>query len=864
MKNCLSCSSAPFRAFSLVEMLMALLVASLLMAALAPVITRKLNDSVVISGSGENIIPSTFCGYVNDTLQDQLNEKNKACKVPQNTYSMNAIIVSGGGGGAGAIGKVYEKDTNTFGGEITGATNATATTGRYTAKYVVIDKYMSDIWVELLSAGGGGGYGNTNGGGRPEQQSHCGDWGVYVSATQNGGKAICVSRKNPEYQSDGKAAPNSYLSNVYNSVAGVKCPTATSANCCWREATSGTSCETSQSGLTYSGCNRMACQWNAANAICKNWKPTGDIAGRLPYVEELEAWVPNIQYNSTVSGSTGVLNKPNGSFPGLQLCDWFSGYGALQCGAAERCQGAGYNSTTYVDICYPDHLWTGTNIGGTAYAGSHFSRGKLVVAAVNDTDGKNDRDIAQAFSVRCVLDSTFKGYTGGGGGGGRYAKVKIPDDILKKAFIKSDGTVADTITLGLIAGGGGAGGTKEHPSGYYGYTSAAELRDANGKIVWKVYPSSGSPGNGAVNSSNGAGGEGAKEVMCGYVNAYLEEPITTDTRVECNSIPYYTSVSNDGNGSNNGTGGQGYWNGVNTGRTPAGAEESLNGGNGVPGAGGGGGICVEGSKRSAPQCGNGGSGGPGISKFTYKRAYPGVGGGGGAAGTLLHVRNIQVRPNDLITVQVGAKGMQGIAGANGKDGGTSYIQLADGTKYQVLGGGGGKAGTAGNPSTGKFSIPGKGGSSGGIEAKTKTYLNKDDEYYPKNPSDAKGADAPENDADMYKAAGGNGGINEKTFLAAGESENRIPCGGFSATSIILNKEEYKCETEAPSFKPFVLTRAVNPRSFSASVIQNYYLGATGGGGGGWLNDYSSDATMDAKSSGADGMGGYVFIYFGSW
>ena len=46
------CSSKNRPAFSLVEMLMALLVASLLLAALAPVITRKMDDSMTVSIEG--------------------------------------------------------------------------------------------------------------------------------------------------------------------------------------------------------------------------------------------------------------------------------------------------------------------------------------------------------------------------------------------------------------------------------------------------------------------------------------------------------------------------------------------------------------------------------------------------------------------------------------------------------------------------------------------------------------------------------------------------------------------------------------------------------------------------------------------
>jgi len=855
---------------------MVLLVASLLLAALAPVMTKKINENLTITGVGNSLLPKTFCGYVNDTIQDQLNSGNKACKVPQNTYSMNAIIVSGGGGGAGALGKVTEQEANTFGGEVLGGTNALSEGGYFAAKNFTIDRYMTDIWVELLTGGGGGGYGSTNRGGRPASQSDCGNWGVYVSPEQNGesraefANGTCVSRQNPgEALVSGNgsgASPN--IDTLVSQGKIKKCTTNGDGSsctesgcgglCCWVGTTTGSSCK-NKSGYTYSGCNRTACQWAAARTVCAAWKPvsTAPDNGRLPSGYEFNSWKLFIDQSSS-GASAGPLNK---GASGLQLCNGYdldvnnNNLDAPYCAMGAKCNGSRPNK------CFLHAVWTSSHPGGSG-SHWHYDLGKNGTIYWL-TEGYSDND---AFSVRCVLDriSPFNGYTGGGGGGGRYAKVKIPDDVLKKAFKKDDGTLADTITLRLLGGYGGKGGTKDHPDGIGGYTSAVQLHDANGRVVWKVYPSAPGGGKGGGTSANGAGGSAPGAEKCGYVNAYLETPITTDAQVLCSTIPYYSTISQDGAGKNDGTGGQGYWNGAYTGRTLAGSADSLDGPNGAMGTGGGGGTCTEGPTRLAPNCGNGGSGGPGKAKFTYKKSYPGVGGGGGAAGTLLHVKNIQVHPNDLITVQVGAKGMQGAAGANGKDGGTSYIQLADGTKYQVLGGGGGKTGIAGNPGLNKYSTPGKGGSASGIEAKTKTYLNKDDEYYPKDSSDTKGKDAPANETNMHQAIGGNGGINEKASFAAGDSENRIPCGGFSTTSVIVNKEEYKCESETPSYKPFALSRAINPRSFSLNVIQNYYLGATGGGGGGWLNDFSSDATIDAKSSGADGMGGYVFIYFGDW
>ena len=57
LKNCILQNPKFKIAFSLVEMLMALLVASLLMAALAPVMTRKMNDGMTVSVEGT--VPGT-------------------------------------------------------------------------------------------------------------------------------------------------------------------------------------------------------------------------------------------------------------------------------------------------------------------------------------------------------------------------------------------------------------------------------------------------------------------------------------------------------------------------------------------------------------------------------------------------------------------------------------------------------------------------------------------------------------------------------------------------------------------------------------------------------------------------------------
>ena len=82
------------RAFSLVEMLMTLLVASLLMAALAPVMTKKMQENVSISGFGSVIFNT------GKTVYNTPGEYTFV--VPDNVYELKIQAAAGGGGGGGA------------------------------------------------------------------------------------------------------------------------------------------------------------------------------------------------------------------------------------------------------------------------------------------------------------------------------------------------------------------------------------------------------------------------------------------------------------------------------------------------------------------------------------------------------------------------------------------------------------------------------------------------------------------------------------------------------------------------------------------------------------------------------------------
>lgn len=193
-------------AFSLVEMLMALLVASLLMVALAPVMTKKMNDTLTVNGEynprstttkkeiifgsdecpNDNIktaedgseycegiytVPSDYTGTIRVTVigagggggvaptagfSEYTTAGSTTFTVPAMVNEIEATLVGGGAGGAG--GGIKQK-TETFvidgtpageNGEIT----RTSTTGE---GVWMPSSALNNAWVKISACGGGGG-----------------------------------------------------------------------------------------------------------------------------------------------------------------------------------------------------------------------------------------------------------------------------------------------------------------------------------------------------------------------------------------------------------------------------------------------------------------------------------------------------------------------------------------------------------------------------------------------------------------------------------------------------------------------------------------------------------------------------------
>ena len=153
-----------------------------------------------------------------------------------------------------------------------------------------------------------------------------------------------------------------------------------SGNCCWKGKT------TDGSGTDpYNSSNRTVCQQAAATKICSNWAFPGTVQGSWRLLTTAEAQKLAAAITAETS-SAPVLTKYLGS-DGLQLCDQDStNYGSNKCPILTVCKGARN------DYCYPyQHHLSETR--------QYLDLSNGVATVTQDSaDG-------YAYSVRCVSDT---------------------------------------------------------------------------------------------------------------------------------------------------------------------------------------------------------------------------------------------------------------------------------------------------------------------------------------------------------------------------------------------------------------------------------------------------------------------------
>ena len=345
MANLLYCCKGSKKAFTLAELLVSVLIISIVMVVLAPVLTKRFVGSSSVgqvSGggvSGSNSDYRLFLFDASDPLCSAISGVTNAVEcdftAPEGVQLINAVLVSGGGGGAGATNPTYEVGKKSY-----------TTSGKEEVK---ITNGMKNVTITYLSGGGGGGGGGAyvqqSSGGAPKEESDCTPYHAkLLTSTWNGGKAVCVLKYNVG------DIPNVSRGGLASSVTAVA-PNVTCAadDCCWTGGKTAGSCDTS--GVSYSGCNRTVCTWKAANNSCNSLAFNGTKAGdwRLPTKNELDKWSVYMAYINTNRGDNG-----------LRLCGDDSGFGAPSCSYSSVCVGS-------VGSCFPSNVWSSSASGSKYY-----------------------------------------------------------------------------------------------------------------------------------------------------------------------------------------------------------------------------------------------------------------------------------------------------------------------------------------------------------------------------------------------------------------------------------------------------------------------------------------------------------------
>ncbi len=660
-------TQAGHSAFTLAELLVAVLIISIILTALAPVITKRVVDNIKVNAITKS--GKLFLFDKTDPNCKAVAGKNSldcTFETDADTRNVGVIVVSGGGGGAGATNPtmLYNQKLST--------TNGT--------KEIKITKNMTNVRINYLSgsgAGGGGGAYSQDGSSGPQSQADCDPYyAKFIPASMNGldGKNLCVTKYNV---GDTGAPP--VPSEAIKASPFITC---SDPKCCLLS-----TCNYSN----YDTCYRAACRFTMADKACQNWAPGNTKAGdwRLPTKEEASGWSIHMDEINNFMGTNGA------NFCGSCVAGICDQYGHAYC-----------NHVTNMNAQYwPFHYWlkTGNQIG-------EFYIVNGQITAVGDSyDGFY-------YSARCVLEggtAKYSSFGGGGGGGAAYVKsYTIPQDIIKSA-------VGGKITLYAAAGGssGAAASDKNQAasSGGAGKESYIYVYNSANKLIWGYKTPGGLAGGGAKADGYGTGGAQRAVNSCQEYNGSAWKSVSCSgygPNGEDGQAVTNSSTPASGNGGNGG--GSAYEYSSYTGGGAGGNSATHDGYQGSRwGAGGGGGTVrfVVSAGNSTIYKGKGGKGANGIAEIYYDIIYEAAAGGGGGGGAFARVESVSVSPSTKYTIRVGSGGKGGSVANNGADGGESVVTFGS-NKISASGGGGGKIGTSATASTSV--VQGKGGTLGQV------------------------------------------------------------------------------------------------------------------------------------------------------
>ena len=657
--------STNYYAFTLAELLTAVLVISVIMVALAPVITKRMKDNVSVTTDNKK------------GLEVYTNPGTYTFDVP---IGINTLFIQGSGGGGGGAGStVSDPKTVTF----TSNTTWKVPTG------------VNQVTFEITGSGGGGGGANGAGTGK----SSCPDASNEFLAIRGASDEsdLCYMR--------GFIDPDtSPCVTCYTKVLNPG-DTCTTSACAWRykSTVNSTTLYPAQSGASSNGAipsnNRGIYTLKAAgNACgyykkspcnCDNAKYPPIVAYRLPTQSELQKIVKYKYEWSTTAGSSG-LNLCTRDYPNYNT-----------------------NADKRVTYCSEGVSCNGTQNGWCfSYAVAGSSGSRLYYDALQNSpiygqgiyvNSNLDIDTNTA-TVKCVTAlKRYNNYSASGGSSGA---------VLEKTI-----NVLPNDTFEITIGQGGAGGASKTKGSQGGTTKIVHKR--KNIELGTYYVKGGLGGNAATTSAHGsaytngtASNNTTPQGTCYSRNRKDTSDSFTGGNTSCTTISYSGesgSSTKGGNGGrvkntgtiNNGEASSGGYLYVDSSRTAnqraTNEEIRLAKGQNASTAGfGGGGGLTPAWANSTSHFYQGGKGANGKVEITYKVALPG--GGGGSSARVAGVDNnnkayeiiYKVSEGDRIVFKVGSGGSGGIENQDGLNGSATVVGDND---IVFLAGEGGKTAT---------------------------------------------------------------------------------------------------------------------------------------------------------------------------
>ena len=830
------CAAQKFRGFTLAELLTAVLVISVIMVALAPVITKRMKDTVSVQTDNKK------------GLEIYANPGTYTFDVP---IGINTLFIQGSGGGGGGGGATLSSEIS-----IAKTANSTWT----------VPKGVNQITLRITGSGGGGGGANGVATGKICKSYDWDKWNSgsglspipeyqIVRGADDGGD-LCMFTKSI----DGRY-PN--WGGVQNLTVGDNV-TCEAGNCCWRILPE--NIKKGVAACTYTAANKMCAYYPHPNSLQTMGTSNPERGSyRLPTVNELDFIrknLSNLYKNLNLCGTNSAADV-QAYCPGQSANvpqDYICGNAILNAfGVSQVSLYGTYGINSY-------HTYTTftcqNGVSGSSKDTSAF-QAKCVrplkhVSAFSGAGGASGAVLEKNINV--LPNDTFEITIGTGGNGGA-SKTNGSQGATTKVVHKRGG-----VELGTYYVKGGLGGkaatATSHGSAYTNGTSTNDTTPsgtcysksrksasdsfAGGNTACSIISYSGTQG------SETKGGDGGKVNNTGTIN-----------QGESSSGGYIYDDPARAFGVRNTTKEANYAKGQN-------ASEY--------GFGGGGGLTPTWAS-SASHFFQGGKGANGKVEILYKLALPGSGGGSGArvggqeSGTNKNYEiKYKVKEGDRIVLEVGSGGSGGAIGQDGINGTPSIV---GNNEIIFLAGQGGKAVTqtqkdgvrscvqnASNNSAianclSNSSFKPQGGKSGIIsrdnEIKTTTLgliiSNTSNTTFDFNTTTFKGEDG--NTSSQVNANiipwsyGFDGGVGGAPFgIRASNAAAAVSCGGGMSAN-------YADSTDTANY---VCTSGnINGNSGRAHDVANNEFGGSGGGGAGVVSDSFE------QGSGGSGSSGYLRI-----